>query len=171
MKLITELLSKKHFRNDFDCGNEILDEYLKKQANQDIKKKLSACFVYTERDEEINFVKGYFTLSNTGIPVELIPDNLRNKFPRSYDSIPATLLGRLARDKNCKLERVGESLLMEALYRALDVSLQSASFAIVVDPIDNDAINFYAKYGFELLPDSKKMFLPMATIAKSFNHS
>lgn len=33
--------------------------------------------------------------------------------------------------------------------------------AVVVDPINEKAVKFYAKYGFEQLPDSKKMFLPM----------
>ncbi len=168
MKLITEPLSKAHYRKDFDCGNTALDDYLKKQANQDIKKQLAVCFVYIEPIENIQYVKGYFTLSNFGISRELIPPGLSSKFPKSYQTIPTTLLGRLARDKKCTANRLGESLLMEALYRAYITSKKVASFAVVVDPIDENAKHFYSKYGFKLLPDSGKMFLPMATIAKSF---
>jgi hypothetical protein len=40
--------------------------------------------------------------------------------------------------------------------------------AVVVDPIDEDAVRFYQKYGFILLPDSGKMFLPMNIIARLF---
>ena len=40
--------------------------------------------------------------------------------------------------------------------------------AVVVDPIDESAKNFYKKYGFIMLPDSEKMFLPMETIATLF---
>jgi hypothetical protein len=40
--------------------------------------------------------------------------------------------------------------------------------AVIVDPIDNNAISFYKKYGFIELPDSGKMFLPMTTISKLF---
>jgi len=36
---------------------------------------------------------------------------------------------------------------------------------VVVDPLDEDATNFYKKFGFILLPDSGKMFMPMADIA------
>ena len=40
--------------------------------------------------------------------------------------------------------------------------------AVIVDPIDQEAIRFYKKYGFILLPDSGKMFLLMKTIAELF---
>lgn len=36
--------------------------------------------------------------------------------------------------------------------------------AVVVDPINEKAVDFYKKYGFEQLPDSEKMFLPMKVI-------
>jgi hypothetical protein len=39
---------------------------------------------------------------------------------------------------------------------------------VVVDPLDEDAKNFYTKYGFILLPDSRKMFLAMKTIEQLF---
>ena len=32
---------------------------------------------------------------------------------------------------------------------------------VVADPINKKIVEFYAKYGFEQLPDSKKLFLPM----------
>lgn len=167
MKIKIEILNKSHYRKDFNCGNEVLNNYLKKQASQDVKKKLAVCFVYVELDDKIEYVKGYFTLSNYGISRALIPENLSNKFPRSYLTIPTTLIGRLARDLNCRQSRVGESLLINALHKAYQSSLKLASYAVVVDAIDDNAINFYEKYGFKLL-DSKKLFLPMGTIIKLF---
>ena len=35
---------------------------------------------------------------------------------------------------------------------------------VVADPINKKIVEFYAKYGFEQLPDSKKLFLPMKII-------
>lgn len=168
MELQTVGLQKSHYRDDFDCGQEVLDEYLKKQANQDIKKKLAVCFVLTENEDSKDRVKGYYTLSNTGIPRELIPDKFQKKFPKSYNTIPATLLGRLARDRSCRGKGMGEKLLIDALFRSFLASEQLGSFAVVVDPIDEMAIAFYESYGFKLLPDSGKMFLPMATIKQLF---
>ena len=40
--------------------------------------------------------------------------------------------------------------------------------AVIVDPIDQEAIDFFSKFGFILLPVSGRMFLPMATIAQLF---
>lgn len=168
MELQTVILQNFHFRNDFECGHEILDDYLKKQVNQDVKKKLAVCFVISEFQNHQERVKGYYTLSNTGLSRELIPDIYQKKFPKSYKSIPATLLGRLARDMSSRGTGMGEKLLIDALFRSYLASEQIGSFAVIVDPIDENANVFYESYGFKLLPDSGKMFLPMGTIKQLF---
>lgn len=168
MELETVSLNSTHYREEFDCGHLVLDEYLKKQANQDIKKKLSACFVLTANEDKLDKVKGYYTLSNTSISRDLIPEDLQKKFPKSYDTIPATLLGRLARDKSVAGQNKGEKLLMDALHRSHLASYELGSFAVVVDPIDERAESFYSGYGFKKLPDSGKMFMSMKTINHLF---
>lgn len=168
MVLQTVSLNSSHNRDDFECGQLVLDDYLKKQANQDVKKRLSVCFVITEREESLDKIKGYYTLSNTSISRDLVPTELQNKFPKAYDTIPATLLGRLARDKSVIGQGHGEMLLLDALYRSHLASKELGSFAVVVDPIDEKAEKFYLEYGFQKLPDSGKMFLPMKTIDQLF---
>ena len=166
MNQISEILSSRHRRSEFTCGNELLDNYLHKQANQDIKRKLSACFVLN--DKEADLIKGYYTLSTNSIPQESIPIQIQKKLPGSYKSIPTTLLGRLAVDLRFQGQGVGKLLLIDALKRSFENSKTIGSFAVVVDPIDKDAENFYSKYGFIKLPDSGKMFLPMRTINQLF---
>jgi len=139
---------------------------LKKQANQDIKRKLSACFVLN--DEETNLLKGYYTLASNSIPQNLIPTEFRKKLPKSYISIPTTLLGRLAIDNRFQGKGIGKLLLIDALKRSYEISKSIGSFAVIVDPLDEDAEKFYDKYGFINLPDSGKMFLPMNTIKTLF---
>lgn len=166
MSQISEPLNAKHKKSDFSCGKEMLDNYLNKQANQDIKRKLSACFVIKE--VETDLVKGYYTLSNNSIPLELIPNEIRKKLPRSYKVIPTTLLGRLAIDNKFQGQGIGKLILVDALKRSYELSKTIGSFAVVVDPIDKNAERFYDKYGFIKLPDSGKMFLPMKTIGQLF---
>jgi predicted GNAT family N-acyltransferase len=166
MSQISEILSSKHRRSEFSCGKEMLDNYLHKQANQDIKRKLSACFVVI--DKATDLIKGYYTLANNSIPQEIIPRKIQKKLPASYKSIPATLLGRLAVDSRFQGQGVGKLLLIDALKRSYEISKTIGSFAVVVDPIDQDAEDFYVKYGFIKLPDSGKMFLPMKTINQLF---
>ncbi|MCO4292403.1 GNAT family N-acetyltransferase [Solitalea sp. MAHUQ-68] len=161
-----ELLNNKHNREDFDCGNELLNNYLKNQAGQDIKRKLSVCFVLTE-SQTMN-IQGYYTLSNNSIPLNSFPEPIQKKLPKSYLSIPTTLLGRLAIDKKYQGKGIGKILLIDALKRSYEVSQEIGSFAVVVDPIDKEAESFYEKYDFIKLPDSEKMFIVIQTLKELF---
>ena len=165
MSYLTVLLNSSHKKREFNCEKKLFDSYLQKQAKQDVQKHLSACFIIATLKNE---VKGYYTLSNASIKRELIPENLRKKFPSTYIDLPVTLLGRLARDKKYAGERIGELLLLDALKRSYDASLTIGSIAVVVDPIDGGAKKFYLKYGFIELPDSKKMFITIKTISELF---
>ncbi len=166
MEQLTEVLNPKHRKKDFSCGKDILDKYLHQQASQDIKRKLSVCFVLTDSNSEI--IKGYYTLSNNSISQEFVPLKLRKRLPSSYSSIPVTLLGRLAIEKKFQRKGVGKILLIDALKRCYEISKSIGSYAVIVDPLDNDAETFYGKYGFIKLPDSGKMFLTMITIKSLF---
>lgn len=165
MSYLTTPFKKSFKRENFDCQKPSLDAYIKTQVSQDIKKKLAVCFVLLDSDQET--IIGYYTLSNASIPYENVPENLKKKYPRSYDHIPATLLGRLALDKNFKGQGIGAKLLMDALKRSLQVSeTHLGSVAVIVDPLDDDTAKYYEQYGFILLPDSGRMFLDMNTIRK-----
>lgn len=73
-----ELLNKKHNRKDFDCGKELLNDYLKTQAGQDVKRKLSVCFVLT--DSETKVIQGYYILSNRSIPLSSFSEQIKKNF-------------------------------------------------------------------------------------------
>lgn len=156
-------LQKSHHRNKFRCGNPSLDLYLKKHARQDAKKKVTACFVLPNQDKE---VMGYYTLSSTSILLNEAPPSLTKKLPR-YPLVPAILLGRLAISEDYHGQGLGETLLMDALYRSWSTSDQIGSVAVVVDAIDDKAVMFYNRYGFILFPNQpQRLFIPMDTIAK-----
>ena len=154
-------------RNDFDCGKEFLNNYLKNQAGQDVKRKLSACFLLAEKGT--NNIQGYYTLSNFSIPPNSFPEYIQKKLPRSYISIPTTLLGRLAIDNKYQGIGIGNVLIMDALKRCYIISKEMGSFAVVVDPIDEDAEKFYQRYDFIKLPDSKKMIIATKTLHELFD--
>ena len=163
MSIRIEPLNSSFNKKDFNCGKEMLDNYLHLQASQDVKRKLSVVFVMVQE----NTVIGYYTLSNAAIPAEAMPEIIQKKMPRSYKSLPVTLLGRLAIDKNFKGKRLGAILLLDALKRCYEIASKSVgSIGVVVDPLDKDAIAFYKRFGFVILPDSDKMFLTMADIAQ-----
>ncbi len=165
MEYITIPFSENYNREQFDCGKTTLNDYIKSQVSQDVKKKLAVCFVLL--DSENKNIVGFYTLSNGSIPFVDVPENLRKKYPKSYDYIPVTLLGRLALDVSEKGKGMGGQVLIDALKRSLKVSeVHLGSVAVIVDPLDAEAESYYNHFGFIKLPDSGKMFLDMKTIKK-----
>lgn len=161
-----EFLKNHHQKTNFDCGYDTLNNYIKFQAGQDVKRKLTACYVLF--DEDSKRIQGYYTLSNNSIALSNLPEIYKNKLPKSYQSIPTILLGRLAIDKEFQGFAYGKILLIDALKRSYEVSNEIGSFAVVVDPIDKTAEEFYLKYDFIKLPDSGKMFITMKTLKLLF---
>ena len=161
-----EVFGKKHDCSQFSCGNEKLDQYLKKQAGQDARKRVAAPFMLCEGAN--NVVRGYYTLSNFSVDVGVWPKDVVKKLPR-YPLVPVTLLGRLAVDRQLQGRGAGEYLLMDALFRSLEGSRRIASAAVVVNAIDGRAVEFYRHYEFiPFLDESKKLFLPMVIVEKLF---
>jgi len=162
MSIIIAPLNSSLNKKDFQCGKETLDNYLHTQAGQDVKRKLCVVFALFEDTT----IKGYYTLSNASVPAEGMPEPIKRKMPGAYKTLPVTLLGRLAVNVKFKGQGLGTILLIDALKRSYEVASKSlGSIGVVVDPLDDEAKAFYEKFGFILLPDSGKIFLPMADIA------
>ena len=80
--------------------------------------------------------------------------------------MPVVLLGRLAVDQTAQGQGLGETLLLDALKRCLDLSQQLGVHAVEVVAIDSQAKAFYEKYGFvPLLDQELHLFLPLTTVA------
>ena len=164
MSYVTNVLGASHEKAKFSCGKAMLDNYIQKQAKQDVKGKVSACFILSDDDKVI---KGYYTLSNGSIPRSQLPESFVKQLQKYHD-LPVTILGRLAVDNKFKGQKLGSLLLLDALKRSYDATSNLGSMAVVVDPIEQEAKEFYTKYGFTLLPDSGRLFMPMATIEQLF---
>ena len=162
-----ELLnSKVHDRANFSCGESSLDNYIKQRASQDVKKQVSAAFVLLDKpDVEI---LGYYTLSSYIIEVENLDSAVAKKLPH-YPAFPATLLGRLAVHQSQQGKQLGELLLLDALNRSLSASKEVASLAVIVDALNDRAVQFYVKYGFRKFKgEPMKLYLLMQSIKKLF---
>jgi GNAT superfamily N-acetyltransferase len=161
-----ELLEKHHQRRDFSCGNEQLDRYLQTVALQDKKRNIAIPYVVCNREHQK--IIGYYTLSMSGINLEYLPPNIAKKLPK-YPIVGVTLIGRLAVASDYKGFGWGKLLLMDALYKSLQISKTTGCFAVVVDAIDERAVNFYRRFEFQAFQDRhKKLFRTMANIAQTF---
>ena len=161
--LVIEPLNPTHDRAGFQCGIEALDRYLKKQAKQDIKRRISRVFVATKPDNPKTVID-YYTLSTLSIELNQLPEKLARKLPGH--PVPAALIGRLAVSNAAQGQGVGKMLLADAIKRTLAVGDQIAIYAMVVDAINDNARGFYEQFGFtRLSDDSPRLFLPL----KSFD--
>ncbi len=153
----------RHDRTNFSCGVEALDRYLKIQATQDMRRKVSNCFVALGREGEI---VAYYTFAAANVLASDLPADVARKLPR-YPYVPAALIGRLAVDKRVQGQRLGEALLADAALRAARSA--PAVFALLVDAKDASAEAFYKRFGFrDLQSQSLSLFLPIATAEKAW---
>ena len=139
-----EVLGPGHAREGFSCGVAALDVYLVRQANQDIRRRVSACYVAVEVSS--NRLAGYYTLAAGGVPLTDLPDALTKHLPR-YPSVPVVRVGRLAVDQAFQGQKLGGALLADAAVRAMRSEV--AVYALVVDAKDDAAAEFYRHHGFE----------------------
>ncbi|OOF79677.1 GNAT family N-acetyltransferase [Rodentibacter ratti] len=151
--------SKEFERNKFESESELLNHYLQKQVSQDIKRRVTSCFLAIDSEQK---VMGYYTLASMSIALRDLPDTLQKKLPR-YPTVPAVLLGRLAVDKQATGQGLGHALLGNALKRVINSDI--AAYALIVDAKDERAVNFYLKFGFiPFQNESNRLFFPLEKV-------
>lgn len=161
-KYIVEPLDpSKHRREEFACESPELTEFLHKRARKEMQGRASACFVLVT-DADPGRIVGYYTLSQTSVVVQQLPEPLIKRLPR-YPQLGATLIGRLARDIAWKGKQVGRLLLIDALRRCVRHSAEVGAVVVVTDPKDDKARSFYENHGFRAL-DERRMFIPMSEL-------
>jgi len=135
------------------------------QVSQDIRRRISNCFVAVER--ATGDVAGFYTLATSGIPSTELPSDVTKRLPR-YHTIPAIRVGRLAVDLRYRGRKIGSGLLADATVRS--ARADPAAFTLLVDAKDEDAAAFYRKHGFiPLVSRPLALFLPIATALKLFS--
>jgi GNAT superfamily N-acetyltransferase len=162
--LVIAPLDDAHDRAGFTCGVESLDCYFQTQAGQDVRRRANGVFVLSDKTEP-GRVLGYYTLCATALAPGDVPEAARKHIPR-YPLVSATLIGRLAVEKDRQGQRLGAVLLVDALRRALASAETVGSSMIVVDALDDGAAAFYAAHGFVRLPDALRLVLPMRTVER-----
>ena len=151
---------------NFDCGDDALNNYLKRHAwtNQ---QKILVGVSYVALDEEApRTVLGYFTLAMASVPRNAFPNKCIRGLP-PYD-VPLILLARLAVDRRFAGRGLGHALISEALRISLRVASEVGCRCIVTDAY-RDRIGWYARYGFVPIEGSaatgpQRMFLDMRTV-------
>jgi GNAT superfamily N-acetyltransferase len=169
-------LTSAHLVTNFDCGVDSLNEWLGKRAWKNQVLGASRTFVVCDGESEKcslglcpsgapfqDIVVGYYCLSSAVIDRIELPKAKQRNMP---DPIPAVLIGRLAVDLRYQGQKIGVSLLQDALCRIITAAQSIGVAYILVHALDDGAKRFYETKGFVAIPERPlTLFLSVATAA------
>jgi GNAT superfamily N-acetyltransferase len=141
-----EKLRRDHRVDAFDCGQEALNNWLRKHALQN--QGAGAAQTYVGLAGEV--VVGYYSLAVGQIEYSDAPERLQKGLARH--PVPVMLLARLAVDKNWQKKGVGRALLRDAVLRTMQAAEIAGIRALAVHAKDEQARRYYEQYDFVASP-------------------
>lgn len=147
-------------KKSFESTSAPLTRYFHQQASQDLKKRVSTCFVLVNDSA----ILGYYTLSAFSVELAQFSTITQKKLPR-YPDVPCAKLGRLAVHKDYRSQGFGKYLLVDAIRRVSNADI--GMFALIVDAKDDFAQQFYVDFGFQQFMDATStLYLPLGDWVK-----
>jgi len=141
-----EPLAALHRLDDFECGEPVLDDWLKRRALANQSSRASRSFVVTDEGGQ---VRGYYAMAAGAVSHQLATRGVRRNMP---DPVPVMVLARLAVDRRAQGRHAGAALLQDAVNRAVAVSQNAGVRALLVHALHEKARQFYEHYGFQPSP-------------------
>ncbi len=113
-------------------------------------------------------VVAYFCISAGAVERLAAPGKIRRNAP---DTIPISVIGRLAVDRNHAGKGLGADILADALRRIAIASQSIGIGAVLVQAKDEAAKRFYLRCAefIEYPEDSRSLFLPIETVIAAFS--
>jgi GNAT superfamily N-acetyltransferase len=151
-------LTAEHDLSEFDCGEPVLNDWLKQRA---LKNESRFSRTYVVCDD--NRCVAYFCISAGAIERTSAPGKVRRNAP---DTIPISIIGRLAVSRNYAGRGLGADLLSDALRRIAVASQSIGIGAVLIHAKDDAAKRFYMACAefIEYPADSRTLFLPIETV-------
>jgi predicted N-acetyltransferase YhbS len=156
-----EKLSAEHDLSTFDCGEPLLNEWLRRRALQNEASGASRTYVVCSGRR----VLGYYTLAVGAVAHAEAPGRVKRNMP---DPVPVMVLGRLAVDKGAQGRHIGGGLLRDAVLRTMQAAEIAGIRAILVHAISGEAKRFYEGHGFVASPvDPLTVMIAVADAVKA----
>jgi len=156
-------LTAEHDLAAFDCGEPALNEWLRHRALKN-ESRFSRTYVVCAGKR----VVAYFCISAGAVERAAAPGKVRRNAP---DTIPVSVIGRLAVSRDHTGKGLGADMLSDALRRIAVASQSIGIGAVLVHAKDDAAKRFYMKCA-ELIDyptDSRTLFLPIETVVAAFS--
>ncbi len=155
-------LTANHDLSDFDCGEPSLNDWLRHRALKN-ESRFSRTYVVCEG----NRVVAYFCIAAGAVERGAAPGKVRRNAP---ETIPVSVIGRLAVDRAHAGKGLGADILSDALRRIAVASQSIGIGAVLVHAKDDASRRFYLRCAefIEYPEDSRTLFLPIETIVAAF---
>lgn len=155
-------LNAEHDLSAFDCGEPSLNDWLRHRAIKN-ESRFSRTYVVCED----NRVIAYFCISAGAVARAAAPGKVRRNAP---DTIPVSVIGRLAVSKSHAGQGLGADILADALRRIAVASQNIGIGAVLVHARGDAAKRFYMACAefIEYPEDSQILFLPIETVVTVF---
>jgi len=140
-------LTEAHAAASFDCGEVVLDDWLRNRAWRN--QQVAASRTYVVCPTGSNRIVGYFALSMGQILAQEVTGSMRRNMPKH---VPAVMLGRLAIDRAWQCKGLGRALLADVIRRSLRAGAEVSARLVIVHAISPAAEAFYLHHGFTRLP-------------------
>lgn len=132
----------KHRRDEFDCGDVSLNEWLHRYAGQNRRRDTAATWVVVDDHSQ---VVAYACVSMTSVDRSAAPTRLGKGAPAR---IPGLLIGRLGADQRVSGHGLGTALVLHILRKAVEINASVACRAVVVDALNPEAFRWWQRFGF-----------------------
>lgn len=157
-----EPIARRHDREAFDCGDDALNEFLRRHARQSHERGGAKTFLAID-DNDDKSILGFYSLNPASVAYERTPDLVKRGLARH--EIPVFRLARLAVDQSIQGHGLGGQLLLAAGRRCLFVATQAGGVALLIDAKNEQVAQWYASYGAVPLLDAPlSLLLPFKTI-------
>jgi GNAT superfamily N-acetyltransferase len=157
-----EPIGRQHDRESFDCGEEALNEFLRRYARKSHEMGGAKTFLAVD-DSDNKTILGFYSLSPASVAYARTPELVRRGLAR-YD-VPTFRLARLAVDRRVQGQGLGGQLLLAAGRRCLRAAAEVGGVALLIDAKNERVAGWYASYGaMSLLDTPLSLLLPLATI-------
>jgi len=156
------LLDLHHDVDDFDCGAEPLNNYLKNFALTNNQNGSARTYVTTKASK----IAGYYTLTPGSVTKATTPQRVGKGL--ANHPVPVIIIARLAVDKTEQGHGIGKALVRDALLRIVDAAEIIGGRAVLVHAKDAEAKRFYEQLGFDPSPiDPLHLYLLIKDIQKT----
>jgi GNAT superfamily N-acetyltransferase len=159
-----EPIRKAHNREAFNCGEEALNEFLRRYARRSHELGGAKTFLAISDTDET--ILGFYSLSPASVEYARVPEIVRRGLARH--EVPAFRLARLAVDKRWHGKGIGGQLLLAAGRRCLLAAEEVGGVALLIDAKNDSVVKWYTSYGAVSLTDARlTLMLPLVTIASA----